>query len=60
MVGSLVTMTKNLVTVKKVPGGWKVVSETDPKKTFSKKPQSKEQAERQLRAIEMNKRKHGK
>jgi len=46
-------------TVVKVPGGYKVKKENS-NKTFSKKPQSKEKAEAQLRAIEANKHKRGK
>lgn len=42
------------MTVKKVKGGYAVVSPTGHR--FSKKPQSKKTAEAQLRAIEMNKR----
>lgn len=46
------------MTVKKVKGGYKVVS---PKgKTFSHKPQTKEGAEAQLRAIERSKHLKGK
>jgi hypothetical protein len=45
------------MTVKKVKGGYKVVSEDGSGRTFSKKPQSKAQAEAQLRAIEANKHK---
>ena len=46
------------MTVKKVPGGFKVVSEKG--KAFSKKPQTKKKAAAQLRAIEAHKHGHGK
>lgn len=45
------------MTVQKVKGGYNVVSPGG--HHFSKKPQSKEMAERQMRAIEMNKHKKG-
>ncbi len=40
------------MTVKKISGGYKVVSERG--KAFSKKPQTKAKAQAQLRAIEAN------
>lgn len=46
------------MTVKKVKGGYKVVSPQG--HAFSKKPQSKKKAQSQLNAIEANKHKGGK
>lgn len=37
--------------IKKVKGGYKVAKKSDPKKVFSKRPLTKEQAEKQMKAI---------